>query len=598
MLAHFRLRRSLVAVALVLAAVAAHPDRASAVEGESSDIEKVVRLTIRGQVRDADGAPALFGGAAGVHLRDIVAGIRAAAADPETWGVVIRIQSPNVGWTQAQAIRRALLEFRASGKPSFCHLRTGSIAEYLIGSACSEVSILPSGVLEIPGVSAGSLYLGDLLSKLGIRMQELRMGRYKSAAESLVRNGPSDASREQIEAILDDRFDELVDAIAENRKLINASVRALIDKGLFLPEEALEAKLVDRIEFEDELVARVTHAVGGARPLVEARFGKEALKIGTGMAGFMTLVNQLFSGPSQKETASEPRIAVIEGVGAIVTGSATGDVFGGAVMASDAIVSAFREARADDSVRAIVFRVNSPGGSAIASDLIWRAVKETSREKPVVVSMGDYAASGGYYVSCAANWIVAEPGTLTGSIGVIGVLPDLSELFEKVGIRATFFHRGRRAGAIDPTGRLTDDGKEMLDRYMRSIYDVFLSRVAEGRKLPVDAVAAIAEGRVWTGKRAKELGLVDELGGVEKALEHARKLAKLPEGCDLLILPRPVTLFELLSRMDVSVGALPWRTLTASLPDVVRPVLRDLEWLRSAGEERVFLVAPTITISP
>jgi len=256
-------------------------------------------------------------------------------------------------------------------------------------------------------------------------------------------------------------------------------------------------------------------------------------------------------------------------------------------MTSDALVKLFRQVREDKTVKAVVFRVDSPGGSALASDLIWREVQLTAAQKPVVVSMGNLAASGGYYVACAASWIVAEKGTLTGSIGVIGAIPDLRRLYETVGIRYEVLSRGKRASMISPYGELGDDGRELVLKHMRKIYADFVGKVAEGRGLPASAVESVAEGRVWTGARALKHGLVDELGGLDAALARARKLGSVPDDAEILSLPRPKTLFELLSEME---GGVVTRAFAGALPAGARSALKHVEWVRVLGRERVLTV--------
>lgn len=553
--------------------------------------ETVLRLTIKGQVFEGEPPLSFFGGGMGNSLEDLVGTIRKAADDPETSGFILRLKSPALGWTQVQAVRRELIRFRETGKPSYCHLDAASGSAFLLASACSEVSLLPTGVIEIPGVGLTRMYMKELLDKIGVDIQELRMGRYKSAAETFTRMGPSDPVLEETHALLDDLFDEYVGALSENRSVRAIVARSLIDTALYLPEEAIAAGLVDRLEYEDEFLARIEKGDGAPRKIVDARLGKSLkLEVG-GFAGMMNLINEMFGGPRKRRASSRPKIAVVHGVGPIVSGDSQGSFLGGSLMTSDALVRLFRQVREDKTVKAVVFRVDSPGGSALASDLIWREVQLTAARKPVVVSMGNVAASGGYYVACAASWIVAEKGTLTGSIGVIGVIPDMRRLYEMVGIRYEVLSRGKRANMISPYGELGDDGRELILKHMRKIYADFVGKVAEGRGLPTSAVESVAEGRVWTGARALKHGLVDELGGLDAALARARKLGSVPDDAEILSLPRPKTLFELLSEMQ---GGVVTRAFAGALPAGARGALKHVEWVRLLGRERVLAVLPAL----
>jgi protease-4 len=552
----------------------------------------VLRLTLSGQVFEGSPPLQLFGSSAGASLRDVTSAIRDAAKDPKVEALVLRLNGAAMGWTQRQTIRRELLRFRESGKPSYCFLTSASGADMVLATAAGEVSLYPAGMIEMPGPAMDMMYMKGLLDKLGVRFQELRMGRFKSAVEPLTRTGPSPPVVEQMNSMLDVLYDDFCGAMAENRGMKPVEVRALVDHALFRPDEAMEAGLVQHVEYEDQFLARVRKGAGDEpREMVDAKLGKGMEIKAGGMAGMMQLLGELFGGPTRKRESKNPKIAIIHGVGAI-TESGGGGLFGGASMTSDEMVKLFRRVRADDTVKAVVFRVNSPGGSALASDLIGREVQLTARVKPVVVSMGDVAASGGYYVSCHSSWIVAEPATITGSIGVIGAIPDMAGLYDKVGITMTRFSRGKRAGMISPTGELTEDGRALFMKYMRDVYDDFLTHVAEGRGLDKAAVASIAEGRVWMGSQAKDLGLVDELGGIDEAIAKARVLGKVPEDAEILSLPEPKTFFDLLREM--SGEGLSLRAAIMQLPEEARAALRQVEWIGCLRNERVLAVWPDV----
>jgi protease-4 len=549
---------------------------------------QLLRLTLRGEVFESDPPFQIFGSALGVSLRDALQAIHKARQDDKVAGLVVRLKEPVLGWTQLQALRRALIEFRGSGKPSFCHLDSASSSQYLLASACGEVSLQPSGFIEIPGLRLDLLHLKGLLDKVGIEFQELRMGRYKGAAEPFTRESPSEAMHEQLHSLLDDLFEDYVASLAENRSLKPVAARALIDRALYSAAEAKDAGLVDRLEHEDEFLERL-RGEGDGRKLVDQRLGRQLEIDLSGFAGMMKLVNELFGGKRQASSRN-PKIAIVYGLGPIITSSDGPSLFGGAIMTSDEMVKIFRQVRQDDTVQAVVFRVDSPGGSALASDLILREVKLTAAKKPVVVSMGDVAASGGYYVSCGATRILAEKGTITGSIGVIGALPSLRGLSEKIGLSLTTFSRGKRAGMITAYGEMTEEGRAVLMKLLRRIYDDFIDHVAAGRKMSRDAVESIAEGRIWSGEQALRLGLIDELGGLDIAMARARELSGAPASAEILVLPRPKELIDFLRGMSGEDAAL--RAAVRALPADLRRLLRQAGWIAALGKERALAVLP------
>ena len=549
----------------------------------------LLKVSIKGSVAEQGGSMSLFGPPAGASLRELCDSIRKAAKDEKVGALMLDLGNAAVGTAQGQALRRALIGFRKSGKKSYCHLATGGTGSYLLASACSEVSLHPAGGLELTGPGAQFMHFHGLLKKVGVTFQELRMGRYKSALESYTRDEPSEPVLEEMHAILDDLYEDQVSALAENRGMKPLVVRGHIDQRMFSPADAKKAGLVDHVEFEDEFLARVRGAGDKAMKVVDSTTKKE-VKL-EGLTGLMTLFNELFGSPKKKAGSGKEKIALIYALGAISTGAEGQSLLSFGGMTSETMGKAIRKARADKTVRAVVLRVDSPGGAALASDFIWREIVLTRKVKPVVVSMGNVAASGGYYIACPANWIVAESGTITGSIGVIGAITSMKGLYDQAGLKVTTITRGKRGDLIDGYGRISPEGRRLIMKEMQRIYDDFLTHVAKGRKLPKKAVASIAEGRVWTGKQAHKLGLVDELGGLDKALAKARELSKTPETAELMILPEASGgLFSFLPGVR-SAGLLEQALL--ELPAEARQVLRSVSWVGSAlGRERVLAVMP------
>ncbi|MBI4584322.1 MAG: signal peptide peptidase SppA [Planctomycetes bacterium] len=566
--------------------------RLSAQEEKPEPPKKVLRLTIRGQAFEGEPPFQLFGNIGGSNLRDLTAAVRQAAKDDKVAALVLRLKNPLLGMAQRQALRRALLEFRKCGKPSFCHLAGAGGGDYLLASACAEVSLIPTGFLEIPGLGMELIHFKGLLDKLGIRFEELRMGKYKSAAEPFTRESPSEAVREEMQSLLDELYDDFVEGIAANRGRKPVEVRALIDRALFNAPEAKEAALVDRLEYEDEFLARITKKEGKPLELAEAKLGRQLNLEITGFAGLMNLFSELFGGGRRGLATKNPKLAVIAASGPIIASGDAGALFGGEMITAGEMVKLFRKVQGDESVKAVVFRIDSPGGSALASDLIWREVKATKEKKPVVVSMGDMAASGGYYIACPATTIFADRSTLTGSIGVIGAVPSVRGLCDKIGISLEGFYRGKRADMISPYGDLTDDGRELILKSMRTIYSDFIAHVAEGRSLSKEAVASIAEGRVWTGGQALKHGLVDALGGLDDAMEQARKLGGLSDEAEVMTLPKAKTFIDLLQDLSAEGAAL--RAALEGLPPEIRRLVRQLEWVNGIQSERVQAVLPEV----
>jgi protease-4 len=376
----------------------------------------------------------------------------------------------------------------------------------------------------------------------------LAMGKYKSGVEPYMREGMSDAFRESMTTVLDDLYAQLLNHIAESRDGITVeNASDLIDRGPFTAEEALQEKLVDALQYYDELLdtlktASADEDVQVVKPDYER---KRKVPDMNSFAGLIQLFNMLNPPQRAQSSTGENQIALIYANGPILPD--VDSLFASMSMITpDTLKEAFEKARTDDSVRAVVLRVDSPGGSALASDLIWREVMLTQREKPVVVSMGDVAASGGYYIAMAAGTIVAHPSTLTGSIGVFGGKLNMKGLYNKIGLTKEIITHGQNAALYSDYGGFTPTERERVEKMMKTIYGDFVRKAAAGRGKSFDEIDEIAQGRVWTGKQAKALGLVDELGGLETALSIAKKEAGFAETdeVDLIVLPKQKPFFE------------------------------------------------------
>lgn len=439
----------------------------------------------------------------------------AAARDPAVAGVLVRLGGAPGEFAAAAALRRVLDAVRAAGKPGAGYGERIGQAEYLAASGADRIWLPETGSLGLVGLRAEGLYLKGLLDRLDVRVDAVRIGSHKSAAEMFTRGGMSPESREQQEAYLEDAFAELVEAIAAGRQLDAAAVRARIDAGPYGARAACEAGLADACRYPDEVEEALaewvpdsgeTPAGGGpARARLVDVLAYDALRVSD--PGWRPLLRDL------------PHVAYVAATGAIHRRVGLGGI------SAESWVTLLRKLRDDDAVRAVVLRMVSPGGDALASDLLWRAIRRLRAEKPVIVSMGHVAASGGYFAAAAGDVVLAEAATLTGSIGVVGGKLDAGGLLERLGIGTDFVERGARAGLAAPSRGFTPDERAAVRREMEEIYEVFLDRVAEGRGLDRAAVERIAGGRIWSGRRAHALQLVDALGGPLEAIAEARARA-------------------------------------------------------------------------
>ena len=467
-------------------------------------------------------------------LRDFLDAIEAAGDDPRVKGLVARIGSDQFALAEAQQIRDAIRGFRAKGKFAIAFSDSfgefgGGTRPYYLASAFDRIWLQPMGTVGLTGLYAETPYFKGTLDMLGIVAEFDHIGRYKTAANVLTNTRMTAPDREQIEALLASASAQVVAGIAEGRKLSPGAVRAAIDSGPLLPDEALQAKLVDHIGYRDEAITAARKRAGAQAKLV-------------GLSTYL--------GGAERPNRAGARIALIYGSGLIVSGSGSnGPLSGSAEMAADDVVRAFRAAVRDPKVRAILFRIDSPGGSVTASETIWRAVEQAGKAgKPVIVSMGDMAGSGGYYIAAPAAKIIAEPATLTGSIGVLAGKVVVSGLLKKIGVTTDSAQFGANAGMASATSQFSPFAEARVQALLDATYKGFKDHVAAGRHMSPDAVEAVAKGRVWTGADAKAHGLVDALGGYGTALRLAREAAGIaPEApVALTLFPREKPPIELL----------------------------------------------------
>ena len=558
------------------------------------------QIDIEGSYPEGAQLPGLFG-----DIRETLAGLVArldrAAADPKISGVIVRINDPSIGWAKLNAFREAIGRVRAEDKKVIAYLDGASNMDYLLAASCDEVVMPESGVLMVVGLRAEVSFYKNLFDLIGVKADMLRVGEFKSAAEPYSRTEMSPEFRKEMEEILDDYYAQIIDLISKSRNLPAEKVKEAIDAG---PQSAHKAKvlgLISRVGYQDEIPALIEEVAGeGTTVKIIKKYGKKKLDTDfSGFAGMMKFMELLTGTEPSRRRSTTPKIAVIYASGPIASGRSQSDLFSGeSTMGSETIIQAIREANKDPLVKAIVLRIDSPGGSALASDLMWRELELV--EKPFVASMSDVAASGGYYIAMGADWIFAEPGTLTGSIGVVGGKLALEGLYNKIGITTSVISRGKNSGVMSGTSPFSDSERQAMQQLLNEVYDQFTTKAAKGRKMDKDKLEKLARGRVYTGSTAKQLGLVDELGSLEDAVAAAQELAGLDADDQLerMLLPKPVSPFEQLfgpidGSPDVKSGqsAMLLEALRSLSPELARNV-RALSVMSLMAREPVLTVLP------
>ena len=473
-----------------------------------------------------------FRGARTPTVRSVVDNLRKAKIDPRIRAVLLKptgFDSPF--WGKVQEIRDAALEFRKSGKLVYAYLEYGGDREYYLATAADKIYLMPATPLDLVGVATYELFLRGTLDKIGAYPDLHHIGEYKTAVNTFTQKGYTDAHRRMDESLNRDLYDQIVRAIADGRKKNEADLRRLIDEGPFLPEDALRAGLIDDVAYEDQVDDKLR--AGQPRERID---GDDYVRISPASVG----LNR------------GPRVAVIYAVGAITSGRSGFDPINGAVVGSDTLIEYIRRARKDRATRAIVLRIDSPGGSSTASDAIWRELEIAKRERadrPLVASMSDLAASGGYYIAMPAQVIVAQPSTLTGSIGIFGGKVVTGGIYEKLGAHIDSTSIGKNAEIDSPARPFTPSELAKLNEQLQAFYDAFVEKAAEARHSTPEQIDQVAQGRVWTGRQAKQNHLVDELGGLDRAIAIAKQRAKIPADSEveLVVYPPRKSFYELLS---------------------------------------------------
>lgn len=441
----------------------------------------------------------------------ILKNIEKAKNDDKIKGIYLDLTSMNTGMASIEEIRNALKDFKKSGKWIVSYSEVYTQSTYYLASLSDKIYLNPAGLVEMRGLATQLMFFKNALEKLEVEMQIIRHGKFKSAVEPFMLEKMSDSNREQMELILNTAWGSMLKDLSESRKISIDELNAIADDiKIQTAKDALKYKFVDKLTFKDEFLDEL-----------KKRFGADSYDD----INYISLSKYNHSTPAKDDKINKNQIAIIYASGDIISGKSKDGSMG-----SETISEAIREARLDENVKAIVLRVNSPGGSALASDVMWREVVLAKKAKPVVVSMGDVAASGGYYIACAANKIVANEKTITGSIGVFGVIPNAQGMFNnKLGITFDVAKTNKHGDIMTMFRPLTAEEKDIIQIGVENIYDDFITKVGEGRRMTKEQVDSIGQGRVWTGLDAKKIGLVDEIGGIDEAIAIAKDLAKLDD---------------------------------------------------------------------
>jgi protease-4 len=459
-------------------------------------------------------------------LHDYIDALDQARTDPRITGLVVRIAPLQTGWGKLEEIRAHLLKFRSSGKPSICYLGYDGIQnpEYYLASACKEIWLVPTAPVSIRGMMAQAIFFRGTLDKLKIVPEYYHIAEFKTATNTFTEKKFTPEHKEEVETLLRSVYEQYLRDASKARDMTRDQFETILNRAPLSTNEAVQAKIVDRVGYWDQVQDYFKGRKGGWNPIS---------------------LNQYRSVPSAPNFALD-KIAIIHATGLIVSGDSSTTAAGGFIMGGDSVASDLRKARQDSSIKAIVLRVDSGGGSVVASEVIRREVQLAHETKPVVVSMSDVAASGGYWIASPADKIIADPNTITGSIGVLIGKMNVSGLYNLLGISTDYVATSDNATLFSAQQNFTPAQQAYIERSMHETYEAFIKGVAEGRKMSVDAVDKIGKGRVWSGTQAKDLGLVDELGGTDTAIDVAKQLAHIPAANSVRIirLPEEKTFFE------------------------------------------------------
>jgi protease-4 len=569
-------------------------DDAKDAKKDKAATKEIAHIRLHGELAEAPPAADALLGAGSENFKAKLDRIKKAQDDPHVQALFIQLDGLECGYAKINELRKAIEEFRKTGKKVYAFVEGGEAKDYLVASAADKVAMPASGWLMLVGTRMEIAFYKDLLEKLGIKADFLQMGVFKFAAEPLTRSKMSAEAQKQFNLFLDDLFANVyVGSIVRSRKdkkgLTDAKVRQLIDEGPYTASKAKEVGLIDEIAYRDDFEKAIKKELGGGDIKLVKEYGKKK-SAELDLSNPFSILKLLSTPKSAATGTKKDRIALVYATGAIVTGKGGSSLLGGELVGSTTMIEALREADRDPKVKAIVLRIDSPGGSALASDLIWNEIKAC--KKPVVASMSDVAGSGGYYIAMPCNKIYAQPGTLTGSIGVVGGKIVLGGLFDKLGVNTEVLSRGKNSGILSSTHPFTPAERKAMEALMAEVYDQFLAKTITGRQRAGKTFTRaqlldLAEGRIWTGQQALKNGLVDALGGLDDAIAEAKELGGLKRDADVdyLVLPKSRSFLDTL--LEKSSDA----SLLSRVPGLA-PHLRNIEGMLQLRAEPVWTMMP------
>lgn len=590
------LRNQIIGAALALILTAGAPLKTSAQDTPTKP-QVVPVFTLKGPVTEkpvGDDALFAFSSSTGESLKDLVARIRKAAKDDSVKGVVVFYIDSAMGWAQLEEVRGALDDLKKAGKKVHVHADSLTTGKLALLAGASSLSVVPTGDLMIMGTYGEAPYIRGLLERMGVTPDFLTCGDYKSAGEMFTRTGPSPEDERMTNWLLDGVYDNYIELIATGRNVDSKTVKGWIDSGLYTAEKAKEAGIIDAVQHRQDFVAGLKKEYGDDVKFDKKYGKKKPMTIDMSSPfGVFQFWGELLAGPKSR-VSTKDSVAIVYLEGMIVAGESGGSPFGDSGTAySTPIRKALDKVAEDDTIKAVVFRIDSGGGSAVASEIILDATRRVKAKKPFVVSMGNVAGSGGYYVACGTDTIFAEPSTITGSIGVITGKFATTDMWNKVGINWKSYARGENAGILGSESVFSEEERNQVQSWMDEIYGVFKGHVVSSRgdrlKKEIDELAG---GRVYTGRQALELGLVDKLGGLYDAIEFAAKEADLDE-YEVRVVPRPKNIMELLfadlagesdddNQLSLATQSLIQKR-SHSLIDAALPYLKGLDPHRTKG---------------
>ncbi|HEY1628494.1 MAG TPA: signal peptide peptidase SppA, partial [Tepidisphaeraceae bacterium] len=520
------------------------------IEASKAKLSKVAYIDLRELVSEQPPQFSLFGSGARATLHDIIGRLHKARDDKSVRAVLVTLSADlQMNLAQAQEVRDALIELRRAGKKTFVYADSYDTTGYTIASGATNICLLEGGEIELPGVGLETMFYKGTFDKLGVVADFVQIGQYKGAEEPYTRSTPSDALRGELNKLTDSLYAEIVDGISVSRNMPSQTVKELIDDTMANGQVAKSRGFVDHLVDQDGLRKLIKDELGNDIDLVEDYGEPEEPQVD--WSNPFSILKAMSQKP--QDVSDKPAIAVIYASGVISDGDGQSGLFSSDGIASEAMRRTLRQVGRDDDVKALVIRINSPGGSALASEVMWQAVRHVSRDshKPVIISVGNMAASGGYYLASAGDYIFADRCAIVGSIGVVGGKFVVKDLFDKLGLSTEVFSKGRNADLFGSNNEWDERQRRMVRTWMQQTYDQFTQRVMSTRGNKIKDIDAVAQGRIFLAPQAKELGMVDELGGCEAAITYAANKVGLKEGeYDVRTLPAPKTLADLLAGHD------------------------------------------------